>query len=147
MYYEDIRSYTDAQFQRQIGVKRVLFEEMVRVVTDHKQKHRKHLGRGRPSRLSIADQVLVMLMYYREYRTFFHVGGSYGISEVQCWRIVTTIESILIETGLFHLPGKKQLAGDKITYEVVIVDVSESPVERPKKNSEGIIQAKRKGIP
>jgi hypothetical protein len=147
MYYEDIRSYTDAQFQRQIGVKRVLFEEMVRVVTDHKQKHRKHSGRGRPSRLSIADQVLVMLMYYREYRTFFHVGGSYGISEVQCWRIVTTIESILIETGLFHLPGKKQLSGDKITYEVVVVDVSESPVERPKKNSEGIIQAKRKGIP
>jgi hypothetical protein len=147
MYYEDIRSYTDAQFQRQIGVKRVLFEEMVRVVTDHKQKHRKHLGRGRPCRLSIADQVLVMLMYYREYRTFFHVGGSYGISEVQCWRIVTTIESILIETGLFHLPGKKQLTGDKITYEVVVVDVSESPVERPKKNSEGIIQAKRKGIP
>jgi hypothetical protein len=147
MYYEDIRSYTDAQFQRQIGVKRVLFEEMVRVVTDHKQKHRKHHGRGRPCRLSIADQVLVMLMYYREYRTFFHVGGSYGISEVQCWRIVTTIESILIETGLFHLPGKKQLTGDKITYEVVVVDVSESPVERPKKNSEGIIQAKRKGIP
>ena len=147
MYYEDIRSYTDAQFQRQIGVKRVLFEEMVNVVTNHKQKHRKHTGRGRPSRLSIADQVLVMLMYYREYRTFFHVGGSYGISEVQCWRIVTAIESILIETGLFHLPGKKQLTGDKITYEVVVVDVSESPVERPKKNSEGIIQAKRKGIP
>jgi len=147
MYYEDIRSYTDAQFQRQIGVKRVLFEEMVRVVTDHKQKHRKHPGRGRPSRLSIADQVLVMLMYYREYRTFFHVGGSYGISEVQCWRIVTAIESILIEADFFHLPGKKQLIGDKITYEVVVVDVSESPVERPKKNSEGIIQAKRKDIP
>jgi hypothetical protein len=147
MYYEDIRSYTDAQFQRQIGVKRVLFEEMVSVVTDHKRRHRKHPDRGRPSRLSIADQVLVMLMYYREYRTFFHVGGSYGISEVQCWRIVTTIESILIETGLFHLPGKKQLTGDKISYEVVVVDVSESPVERPKKNSEGIIQAKRKGIP
>jgi hypothetical protein len=147
MYYEDIRNYKDTHFQRQIGVKRVLFEEMVRVVTDHKQKQRKHPGRGRPSRLSIADQVLVMLMYYREYRTFFHVGGSYGISEVQCWRIVTTIESILIETGLFHLPGKKQLTGDKITYEVVVVDVSESPVERPKKNSEGIIQAKRKGIP
>lgn len=146
MYYKDIRNYKDTEFQRLIGVKRVLFEEMVGVVTDHKQKQKKHPGRGRPPRLSIADQVLVMLMYYREYRTFFHVGSSYGISEVQCWRIVTTIESILIEADLFHLPGRKQLIGDKITYEVVVVDVSESPVERPKKNSEGIIQAKRKGI-
>jgi hypothetical protein len=146
MYYKDIHQYKDAQFQRLIGVKRVLFEEMVSVVTNYKQKQKKHPCRGRPSRLCIADQVLVMLMYYREYRTFFHVGSSYGISEAQCWRIVTTVESILIEAGLFHLPGKKQLIGDKITYEVVIVDVSESPVERPKKNSEGIIRAKRKGI-
>lgn len=147
MYYEDIRNYKDAQFQRLTGVKRTLFEEMASVVADCKQRHRKHPGRGRPARLSIADQVLVMLMYYREYRTFFHVGGSYGISEVQCWRIVTTIEAILIEADLFHLPGKRQLTGDRISYEVMVIDVSESPVERPKKNSGGIIRAKRNGIP
>ena len=146
MYYKDIRDYKDSHFQRLTGVKRPMFEEMVNVVTDHKQKHRKHAGRGRPSRLSIEDQVLVMLMYYREYRTLFHVGGSYGISEVQCWRIVTTLEAILIESGLFHLPGKKQLTGDKITYEVVVVDVSETPIERPKKNNGGTSQAKRKDI-
>jgi hypothetical protein len=146
MYYEDIRDYKDNHFQRQTGVKRVLFEEMVSVVTDYKQKQKKHPSRGRPPRLSIADQVLVMLMYYREYRTFFHVGGSYGISEVQCWRIVTTIESILIKSGVFHLPGKKQLTGDKVTYEIVVVDVSESPVERPKKNSGSITPAKRRSI-
>jgi hypothetical protein len=87
-----------------------------------------------------------MLMYYREYRTFFHIGSSYGLSETQCWRVVTNIEAILIAADLFHLPGKKKLIGDKISYEVVVVDVSESPVERPKKNSAGIIRAKRKGI-
>lgn len=146
MYYEDIRNCKDTQFQRLTGVKRVLFEQMVSVVTSHRQKHRKHPSRGRPCRLSIADQVLIMLMYYREYRTFFHVGNSYGISEVQCWRIVTTMESILIEAELFHLPGKKQLTGSKISCEVVIVDVSETPVERPKKNSGGITRARRKDI-
>jgi hypothetical protein len=76
-----------------------------------------------------------MLMYYREYRTFFHVDSSYGSSEIQCWRIATNIEAILIAADLFHLPGKKKLMGDKISY-VVVVDVSESPIERPKKTAQ-----------
>ena len=32
-------------------------------------------------------------------------------------------------------------------WEVIVVDVSEHPIERPKKNNAGIIQAKRKNIP
>jgi hypothetical protein len=146
MYYQDIEEYKDSQFQRLVGVKRSLFEKMVHVVSEYKHDQKKHRSRGRPPKLSIADQVLVMLMYYREYRTFFHLGSSYGLSETQCWRVVTNIEAILIAADLFHLPGKKKLIGDKISYEVVVVDVSESPVERPKKNSVGIIRAKRKDI-
>lgn len=144
MYYRDIEHIKEAQFQRLVGVKRVVFEQMVSVVTEYKEKHRKHKNRGRPPTLIIADQVLVMLMYYREYRTFFHVGSSYGLSEGQCYRIVTKIESILIGSNLFHLPGKKKMIEAGSGLEVVIVDVTESPVERPKKNSAGIIRARKK---
>jgi hypothetical protein len=145
MYYEDIRDINDTHFRRLVGVKRPVFEKMVAVVTDYVEKHRKHKNRGRPPRLTIADLVLVMLMYYREYRTFFHVGRSYGMSEGQCYRIVTKIESILIASKLFHLPGKKKLTEHGVEFEVVIVDVTESPVERPKKNSGNIIPARKKG--
>jgi hypothetical protein len=48
--------------------------------------------RGPKDKLSWYDKTLMMLMYYREYRTFAHVGASYHISEAQCWRIVTTLE-------------------------------------------------------
>ena len=113
-----------------------MFEQMVSVVAQYKEQHRKHPKRGRPAKLSTADQVLVMLMYYREYRTFFHVGSSYGLSEEQCHRVVTRIESILIASKLFHIPGKKKLTGDGVEFEVVIVDVTESPVERPKKTTQ-----------
>lgn len=147
MYYTDIQHINEAQFQRLVGVKRPLFDRMVAVVTEYKEKHRKHKNRGRPPKLSTSDQVLVMLMYYREYRTFLHVGSSYGISEGQCHRIVTKIESILIASNLFHLPGRKKLTGDGVAFEVVIVDVTESPVERPKKNSVGIIPARKKDTP
>ena len=36
---------------------------------------------GRPPKLSRADQLLMTLMYWREYRTEFHIAQSYGISE------------------------------------------------------------------
>ena len=88
-----------------------------------------------------------MLMYYREYRTFFHISVTYGISEAQCWRIVRKLEDILIKSSLFHLPGKKKLTDTSINWEVVVIDVGESPIERPKKNSESITPAKRNGIP
>lgn len=86
-------------------------------------------------------------MYYREYRTFFHVGASYGLSETQCWRVVTQTESILLHNKQFHLPGKKALHKAENNFEVIVVDVSEQPVERPKKNNEKIIQGKRNAIP
>jgi hypothetical protein len=147
MYYRDLQQVKDTHFLRLVGVTRIIFEQMVAIVTEYKERHRKHKKRGRPPKLSIADQILVMLMYLREYRTFFHVGSSYGISEGQCYRIVIKIEKILIESKLFHLPGKKKLIDKGALLEVVIVDVTESPVERPKKNNGGIIRARKKGTP
>ena len=35
-------------------------------------------------------------MYYRESRTFAHVGASFGVSEAQAWRIVTGLETRLL---------------------------------------------------
>jgi hypothetical protein len=85
-------------------------------------------------------------MYYREYRTFLHISKSYGISEMHCWRIITTTEKILLQSPLFHLPGKKALHNGDNNFEVIVVDVSEHPVERPQKNSNTITLAKRNVI-
>jgi hypothetical protein len=41
----------------------------------------------------------------------------------------------LIKSKLFHLPGKKALAKSEMEWEVVIIDVSEHPIERPKKTT------------
>lgn len=137
-------SLSKSQFQRLTGVKRRTFDKMVFIVTTVKQRRRKHPNRGHKSELSIEDQLLMMLMYYREYRTYMHIAVDYGISESQCWRIVNDLENILIQSKAFSLPGKKALVKSNIKWSVVLVDVAESPVERPKKNSAGIIQAKRR---
>ena len=138
---------SNGQFQRLTGVKRRTFEKMCFIINAVKEQRRKHPNRGKEPKLCNEDQLLMLLMYNREYRTYMHIAADYGISESQCWRIVTDLENILIQSNAFRLPGKKALTKSNIKWSVVLVDVGESPVERPKKNSGRIIQGKRKSIP
>lgn len=115
----------------------------LRPPSQHKVKGKK---RGPKPKLTQEDKLLVMLMYYREYRTFFHIAAAYGISEAQCWRIVTQTEQILLKSKKFHLPGKKKLLENN-DWEVVVVDVAEHSVERPKKNRDDTIQERKSDTP
>ena len=88
---------------------------------------------GRKSKLSIEDCLLMTLEYLREYRTYFHVSQSYGVSESTAYDIIKGIESTLIKHPDFALPGRKALIKSDIGYEVVLIDATETQVERPKK--------------
>ena len=146
MFWEEVQKKSGGVFKRLTGVKRSTFEKMVEVVKEHTALRRKHPTRGAPPKATAEDQLLMMLMYYREYRTFLHTATSYGYSESQGWRIVRKIEDILIRSGVFRLPGKKALLKmeRELLGKIIIVDVGESPVERPKKNSGATTAAKRK---
>src|SRR5260221_4574745 len=98
---------------------------------------------GRPTKLSRADQLLMTLMYWREYRTEFHIAQSYGISEATVCRTIRKVENALVRSGKFRLPGKKALQSSDTVFEVILVDASEQPVERPKKTRKSTIVAKR----
>jgi hypothetical protein len=89
---------------------------------------------GTPSSLSVEDRLLLGLEYLREYRTYFHIGESYGVSESTAFRISRWVEDNLIKDKQFALPGKKALLKSDTIIEVALVDASESPVERPKKD-------------
>jgi hypothetical protein len=80
---------------------------------------------GRPTKLSRADQLLMTLMYWREYRTEFHIGLAYGISVSTVSRTIGKVENVLIQSQQFHVPGKKRLKSSETTIEVVLVDVTE----------------------
>ena len=117
---------------------------MKQAVTEYQEKHRKHPTRGKPPKLGVEDKLLVMLMYYREYRTYEHIAVSYSISESRVCEIVQTMENILIADKRFHLPGKKKLLEADSEIAVVLIDVAETPIERPKKNNGSITPAKRR---
>lgn len=102
---------------------------------------------GRKNKLCIEDQLLMALEYIREYRTYFHIGQSYGVSESSAYKTIKWVESVLVKDPDFSLPGKKALVKSEMEYEVVLIDATESPIERPKKNKNVTTQARRKDIP
>lgn len=104
------------------------------------------LKSGRPSVLSNQDQVLMLLEYLRDYPTLFRLGFDWGVDESTAGRVVRKVEKILMESGEFKLPSKRKL-GEGLSFEVIVVDVSEVPIQRPKKSNESTIQARRNITP
>jgi hypothetical protein len=141
MRYETVQKLKDKEFKRLTGVERNTFEKMLKVVEEGLPDF------GRPPKLSRADQLLMTLMYWREYRTEFHIGQTYGVSEATVCRTIKKVEDVLIQSKQIHLPGKKVLQPSDTVIEVVLVDATEQPIERPKKDNAGTIAEKRSVTP
>ena len=90
----------------------------------------------------MGDQILLYLSYLREYRTLFYVATSYGVSEPTASRIVQHVEDHLIQSNLFNLP-KSLAEGEGIDWNVVVVDATKIPIQRPKKQKKSYSGKKR----
>lgn len=141
MSYQKAIQLSASHFKRLYGVTPNTFWKMVAEV-----RNAKYGSRGSHAKLSIPDQILLTLQYWREYRTLFHIASDWGIHEATACRTVKRIEDILIKTSEFHLPGKRQLAKSDPEIEVIIVDVAETEIERPKKNRNTTIAASKSVI-
>ncbi len=121
----------DEKFRRLTGVYPKTFHKMVEIL---KAAHLKKKSRGgRPNKLSIEDMLLMALEYWREYRTYYHISVSYGLSESNTYYAIKWVEDVLIKEGTFSLPGKKALLDENSEYEVILPDATETPIERPKR--------------
>jgi len=141
MSYKKAIELSAADFKRLYGVSQDTFWKMVEVV-----RSAKHGSRGSHAKLSIPDQILLTLQYWREYRTYFHIANDWGIHEATACRTVKRIEDILVKADEFHLPAKRQLQKSELEIEVIVIDVSETEIERPKKNKNTTIAASRNAI-
>ena len=144
MKYEKIKDFQEKQFRRITGVKRSTFDKMVEIISAA-EKIKKARG-GPPNNLSVEDRVLMTLEYLREYRTYAHIAASYGLSESNTFESIRWVEDTLIKSKEFSLPGRKALAKSDNEYEVILIDATESPIERPKKNNENTTRAKKSDI-
>ena len=144
MFYEKIKDLALEPFKRLTGVKPETFKVMVkalRVAATRKCKP------GRPSKLRLEDQLLITLMYLRENRTYFHIGHAYGVNTSTAYRVVRHVENTLSKEEVFSLLSKRQLQASDLGLSFVIVDATETPIERPKKSSVPTTVGKRSAIP
>jgi len=132
--YEHVKDLPSRAFRRLTGVSKNVFQAMLEIVRVAAMQ--KTAKGGRPAMVSIENQLLMALEYLREYRTYFHLGQSYGVSESSCYKTCRWVENTLIRDEKFRLPGKKVLLKNDTPLEVILIDATETPIERPKKKNE-----------
>ena len=136
MRYEEISKLSNTKFKRIVGVKKVVFDLMIKILSVAYAI--KHEFGGSPDKVRLEDKLLIALNYWREYRTYAHLGVTYGYSESQVCRIVKWCEDVLIKSGQFTVGGKKELLSINPEH-LVLIDVTESPIQRPKKKAKEIL--------
>ncbi len=135
MSYTDLQYLWATEFKRLCGVSRDTFAQMVEVLRPQLER----VGRrGGQNKLSTEDQLLITLEYWREYRSQFHIGTSWGLHETTVGRTIRKVENLLIKCGKFRLPSQRALYQPGWERKVMVVDVGEMEIERPKKNKNAI---------
>jgi hypothetical protein len=124
-------SQNDPAFKELFGVKKEVFLQMHDILTA--AYHERHRNGGRHAKLSVGDQLLLTIQYWREYRSMKHLGYDFGIAKSTVSDTITLVEDVLARDGTFRLPGKKALVSKENAGRTFVVDVTESPIERPKK--------------
>lgn len=148
MRYENLQHYDNKVFKRLTGVNKDLFAQMVDVLKRSESLKKKQ---GRPHTLSLADQVLMTLNYLKTYKTQMELASIYGLSDSNVHRMIVKVEKALISSGLFNLPKRNTKSHHTQTKQVsldyVIIDVTECPIERPKKSKDVTIVASKNNTP
>jgi len=133
MRFDSVKELKGKAFRRLTGVQRSTFDAMGAVLLAAKRAQK--AAGGKPNTLGIEDQLLMMLEYWREYRTYFHIGQARGISESAAYRNIKWCENTLAKSNAFRLPGRKAVATAECAFDVVLIDATETPIERPKKTT------------
>ena len=140
-HYEKTKRLKDTDFKQIIGVKREAFIAMVEELTvEYLKKHEKG---GRKPKLTIEEQLLMTLKYLRQYITQKELAYEFEVGEATVHDTIVWVEDTLVKAKQFKLPGRKALLEDD-SIEVILVDVMECPVERPKKTTSMVFGEKEK---
>lgn len=138
---EKLSKLSYKKFVRLLGVGRVNFEMMVRVVQqalNDKHSHKK----GRKTKYGAREMVIIFLLYVKRYNAMEDYAFEWNISKsVVCEYIHFVLESLLNNKN-FTLMGGKSTRED--SSENRLLDVTEIRIERPKYNQKTKYSGKKK---
>jgi uncharacterized protein YjaG (DUF416 family) len=88
------------------------------------------------------NQLLLTLLYLRDYPTFIKLGQQFGISESYANKIYPKISAMVVK--ILHVKNRQALFEKNI--ETLIIDVTEPPIERPLTGQKAYFSGKKKDI-
>jgi hypothetical protein len=131
-------------FKRLYGVTPDTFKKMLTIL--QKEYDVLHQKGGKPPKLTVEDKRYITLKYLREYRTMDSIAAEYGVCKGMVCLSIHWVEDTLISDGTFALPGKKKLKRKSEAIQYIMVDVTESPINRPKKGQKEYYSGKKSAI-
>jgi hypothetical protein len=157
MRYKKALQLTNSDFKRLYGVSKETYKTMIQEVA------KSRLGkRGSPSKLLIPDQILLTLQYLRgagdapppesiELSFIWLLTGEFmnqqhgelskelKIFWSSVHRLLKAVPAMTriprVNSAKFRLPSQRQLQQAQTEIEVIVIDVAETEIERPKKAS------------
>jgi hypothetical protein len=103
--FEKAIELSDEEFRRLCGYKKETIRTMAAILQEAYEA--KHKRRGRHSKLGVEDMLMLSCKYWREYVTYFSLAIEYEVAESTAHDITVWVENVLIKSGKFGLPGKK----------------------------------------
>jgi hypothetical protein len=133
-------------FQLLTGVTKAVFLQMLAVLTQEYNWIHQTKG-GNPNGTEVGLKLVIALEYWREYRTMRHMAFDYNIPLSTLCGCITWVEDILSRSEKFKIPELKekfkQRDDDGDPIRIVLIDVEEQPIERPKENQKNHYSGKK----
>jgi len=141
-YFDKIKNKRPDRFIRQVGISLVDFKNLLQTVENEiraKMEKNPLRRRGKKSELALTDRLLLTLFYLRQYPTFDRLGEQFNISESYACKIYHQICHILVK--VLKLKNRKALLEQPV--KVILIDVTEQPIERPTRVRRNTIPVKK----
>ena len=142
--FEKYKLKRPSEFTRLVGVNygtfQIILVKLEDEITRYKQQ-KPMRRRGLKGSLTIADQLLLTLLYLRQYHTFLQLGEIFSISESYAQKRYTFISQRLMKA--LDLPNDKDLTAENLK---LVADVTEQEIERPHSEQKSYYSGKKSDI-
>jgi hypothetical protein len=143
--YEKVEKLAEKDYKQITGVTREVFSEMLEVL---RRKYAEEHAQGGQPGMPVELRLTLALEYWREYRSIRHMANDHQIGKTIISRAVLWVEDVLSESAEFGLKELKERfkPGEEDPIKIVLIDVEEQPVERPKYKQEASYSGKKNDI-
>lgn len=138
--FRQLTGITPAAFDRLLAQLTPRYEQAEARRRDRPGRQRKP-GAGRKHALSLADRLLMLLIYYRTYTTHAFLGFLFGVDDSAVGRNINPLQPLL--AGIFRIPERK-VSLDPEDIRELLFDATERPTRRPAEGQREFYSGKRK---